>query len=117
LALGLDVLLEIHDGGELPRAQAWAEQHPTQIRLGINNRNLHTFETTLETTERLAPRVPADREVVGESGLFTPADLARLARIGVRRFLIGESLMRAEDVAAATRTILADPLPATRGAA
>ena len=107
----MDVLVEVHDEEELDRALAL-----TSPLLGVNNRNLKTFETDLGTTERLSARVPEGKHLVAESGLFTPADLARLAEVGARSFLIGESLMRQADVTAATRAILADPVTA-QGAA
>ncbi|SLN41121.1 Indole-3-glycerol phosphate synthase [Pseudoruegeria aquimaris] len=104
---GMDVLIEVHDEEELERASALKSR-----LMGINNRNLKTFETSLDTTRRLAKLVPMDRTIVAESGLSTPADLAELARYGARCFLIGESLMRQEDVAQATRDLLANPLVA-----
>ena len=103
----MDVLVEVHDEEELDRALALSSP-----MVGINNRNLKTFETDLATTERLAKRLPEGKHLVAESGLFTPQDLARLAKSGARSFLIGESLMRQPDVTAATKTILSDPVPA-----
>ena len=104
VAWGMDVLIEVHNEEELERSHALSSR-----LIGINNRDLNTFETRLETTERLAKDVPAEKLIVGESGLFTPSDLARLAKRGVRCFLIGESLMRQEDVESATRALIASP--------
>jgi indole-3-glycerol phosphate synthase len=110
LDLGMDVLIEVHDAAELTRAALLKSP-----LMGINNRNLHSFDLDLQTTRDLARRVPEDRLIISESGLSTPADLADVARYGARCFLIGESLMRQADVETATRTLLANPYSAQGG--
>jgi indole-3-glycerol phosphate synthase len=100
-ALGMDALIEVHDGRELERALRLKSR-----LIGINNRDLRTFNTTLETCERLAGWIPFGHVAVGESGISTPDDLARLAKAGISTFLVGESLMREPDVAHATRVLL-----------
>jgi indole-3-glycerol phosphate synthase len=109
-AHGMDALIEVHNVDELDRASRLQSN-----LIGINNRDLNTFEVSLDVTRKLSRRVAPDRMIVAESGLATPADLADLAMYGARCFLIGETLMRADDVEGATRAILAHPLTAPGG--
>lgn len=101
MELGMDVLIEVHNRAELDRAMALKSP-----LIGVNNRNLKTLEVDIATTEELAHHIPEDRHLVCESGLYSPDDLARMAKAGASRFLIGESLMRQADVETATRTLL-----------
>ena len=107
---GMDVLIEVHDEAELDRACLLSSP-----LMGINNRNLKTMEISLDVGAAMLPRLPKDRIAVAESGLFHPEDLAFMAGHGARCFLIGESLMRSQDVCAATKNILANPVPIIKG--
>jgi indole-3-glycerol phosphate synthase len=107
--LGMDALVEVHDEPEMERAL----RLPARL-IGVNNRDLRSFSVDLAVTERLSALVPSDRILVGESGIFAPNDVARLARCGAHAILVGESLMRQENVEAATRALLA---PASEAAA
>lgn len=108
--LAMDILVEVHDEAELDRALR------LETRLvGVNNRDLRSFETSLEPTERLVHKIPSDRIAVSESGIFTHQDCLRLKGLGVSTFLVGESLMRQKDVTAATKDLLIGKLPPAHG--
>ncbi|MBC8268417.1 MAG: indole-3-glycerol phosphate synthase TrpC [Rhodospirillaceae bacterium] len=99
--LGMDVLIEVHNKSELDRALALKSP-----LIGINNRNLKTLAVDIAMTEELADHIPAERQLVCESGLYSPEDLSRMAKVGAKRFLIGEALMTQDDVETATKSIL-----------
>ena len=105
ISYGMDVLIEVHNQSELE--QAITLRSPM---IGINNRNLKTLKTDVETTKVLAAMVPEGKLLVSESGLYSPEDLAEMAKFGARCFLIGESLMRQDDVTTAVQKILSNPL-------
>lgn len=104
--LSIDILVEVHEEAELTRAL----RLETKL-IGVNNRDLHTFKTSIEVCERLAEKIPPDRILVGESGIFTHQDCLRLQGHGISSFLVGESLLRQKDVTAATRDLLIGPAP------
>ena len=105
ISYGMDVLLEVHNQSELE--QAFTLRSPM---IGINNRNLKTLKTDVETTKELASMVPESKLLVSESGLYSPDDLAEMAKVGARCFLIGESLMRQDNVTTAVQILLSNPL-------
>jgi indole-3-glycerol phosphate synthase len=111
-ALGLAALVEVHDEGEVERALAARAEI-----IGINNRDLRTFQTSLDVTERLRPLIATEALVVSESGIQRPSDVERLARAGVDAILVGEALMRSGDVAAGVRAFSCIPRPAVAGRA